>query len=122
MPKNKDRTENLIPYKPGESGNPKGRPKGAKDGFRASINRMLRKTAPDKTLSVLQSKQLKPTTKSNSAALASILVGLGLKGNLQAMKLIADQTEAKLPQEIELGAGEGTEIMFLMPEKKERKE
>ena len=35
--------EDLIPYVPGQSGNPAGRPKGAKDGIAACARRLLAK-------------------------------------------------------------------------------
>jgi hypothetical protein len=48
MNENRERTVgngNLKPFKPGQSGNPLGRPIGAKTGSRARINRLLDKEA-----------------------------------------------------------------------------
>ena len=45
MGENRSRTDNLIPFKPGQSGNPAGRPKGSPDGLRARLNRALRRRA-----------------------------------------------------------------------------
>ena len=95
---------NLTPYnfKPGQSGNPKGRPKGAKDGLRAYINRALKKDARPEILELLKNKGVDLDSGSNSAVIAFALIKTAQAGDVSAIRLIFDQTEVPLPKQVDL--------------------
>ena len=93
---------NLKSFRKGQSGNPKGRPKGAKDGLRAYINRALRKDARPEILALLKKKGVDLDNGSNSAVIAFALIKMAQAGDVSAIKLIFDQTEMPLPKQVEL--------------------
>ncbi|MBI5428304.1 MAG: hypothetical protein HZA02_08525 [Nitrospinae bacterium] len=101
---------NLKPFKKGQSGNPKGRPKGARDGLRAHLNRVLQKT-PDKTaVEILKELGVSLDDESNAEGVAYVLLRKALQGDIQAIKLIFDQTEQPLKQNISLETKDPVQI------------
>ena len=96
MDKNRERTVgngNLKPFKPGQSGNPLGRPIGAKTGLRARITRLLDKEASPDILKSLKAEGIELDDRDNAEVIAHVLNREAQKGNLQAIKLIAEYTE-----------------------------
>ena len=96
MDKNRERTVgngNLKPFKPGQSGNPLGRPIGAKTGLRARITRLLDKEASPDILKSLKAEGIELEDRDNAEVIAHVLNREAQKGNLQAIKLIAEYTE-----------------------------
>ena len=82
------RVENLRPFKPGQSGNPSGRPKAVLSrALRAEIDK-LDGAAPDA-----------PT---KAERIAEKVVTLALDGNLEAIRLIYDRVEGKPRQSVTL--------------------
>ncbi|MBT3510261.1 MAG: hypothetical protein HN472_12060 [Nitrospina sp.] len=88
----------------GQSGNPKGRPKGAKDGLPAYINRILRKDARPEILELLKKKGVDLDNGSNSAVIAFALIKTAQAGDVSAIRLIFDQTEVPLPKQVDLSS------------------
>ena len=78
-----------TPFKPGQSGNPNGRPKSKP--FKEAIQRALAEAGDDKT--ALQ-------------AVATALVGKAMLGDVPAIKEIADRLDGKVPQGV-IGGDEG---------------
>ena len=89
-------------FKSGNSGNPRGRPKGAKDGLRAHLNRLLDKNARSEILELLKKRDVKLSSKSNGAVIAFALIKAAQTGDVSAIRLIFDQTEIPLPKQVEL--------------------
>lgn len=93
---------NLVPFKPGQSGNPAGRPKGAKDGLRATLRKRL-KSAPEGMMAdVLKTFQIDPKDKQNADVIIDVLMYKIAGGDIQALKLVFDQTEEPLKHTLEL--------------------
>ena len=69
--------EDLIPYVPGQTGNPLGRPKGLKDGIGAHCRRML-------------------SDGSTSEAISAVLIAKALTGDLTAIQML-EKYELDLP-------------------------
>lgn len=99
--------QNLKSYKPGQSGNPAGKPPGTRDGLRACLNRKLREKPNQDALAILESLGARLEGVSNADVLASVLIEKASSGDTAAAKLIADQTERPLPKEINLTGGSG---------------
>ena|SRR5215472_13809893 len=76
-------TENLRPWKPGQSGNPGGRPK--RDAITAALREQLESQSEDATGSVAD-------------AIAAVLVKRALGGDVRAIREIADRTEGRRQQ------------------------
>ena len=89
-------------FKPGQSGNPNGRPKGAKDGLRAHLIRQLQKKAHPGIIELVEELGVDLENPTNAAALSVLLLDSSAKGDIRAAKLIADLTEIPLKQHIEL--------------------
>ena len=93
-------------YKPGQSGNPNGRPKGQKDGLRAHLNRLLQTQAPDVVVDKLKAYGLKVNGRgrvtSNAAAIAGVVTLMAQQGNPETIKIIERQTEKPLAQSVEM--------------------
>jgi len=93
---------NLSPWVPGQSGNPNGRPMGAKTGLRARLIQGLDKAAPNDIVKVLEAKGIKLDQADNAEVISFILIWQASKGNVQAAKLISEQTELPHPKELNL--------------------
>ncbi len=93
-------TSGLRPWPKGVSGNPGGRPK------KLPITDVLRE-------------ELEKRGKHNvmvSRSIARKLIDLALAGNIEAMHLIADRAEGKVPQRVEQSGPDGAPIQFDIPE------
>ncbi len=75
-------------WKPGQSGNPKGRPTKGK-AISEEMRRLLQGQAPG-------------TKQTNLAVLVAKLVEMALAGQLDAIKYICDRLEGRPPQAVEL--------------------
>ena len=84
---------NLKPFKPGQSGNPLDRPIGAKTGLRARITRLLDKEASPDILKSLKAEGIELEDRDNAEVIAHVLNREAQKGNMQAIKLIAEYAE-----------------------------
>ncbi len=84
---------NLKPFKPGQSGNPLGRPIGAKTGLRSRITRLLDKEASPDILKTLKAEGIELEDRDNAEVIAHILCREAQRGNLQAIKLIAEYAD-----------------------------
>jgi hypothetical protein len=96
MKKNSDRTENLKPFKPGQSGNPNGRPKGT-----------LNRSTIFKRWGELEINTVNPITGKKEKlsiddTLALNLIKAGQEGNVQAIKEYLDCRFGKIKDSIEL--------------------
>lgn len=89
----------LVLFKPGQSGNPKGRPKGKKDGVRGHLNRLLSKRVHPKLLELFKAKGIDLKLPTNAQAIAYALIASAQKSDIQAIKLILDHTELPLALE-----------------------
>ena len=96
------------PWKPGESGNPNGRPKGAKEGFEARLRRIGRSNAPDKIIKQLLGVGADLDERSMDDALGWSTYLKALSGDASARKELWDRMYGRSPQALELtGAGGG---------------
>jgi hypothetical protein len=95
-------------FLPGQSGNPKGMKPGTKHGLRARLNAVMRKTPNADILKVLAAKGIELEHSDNAEVIAEVTNREAQKGNMSAIKLIADLTEPKLPTDMkmELNGGE----------------
>ncbi len=84
-----------MPWKPGESGNPTGRP-----SKRNALAPALR--------TLLGRKQLDGRT--NKQALLEALLETALSGDVQAIKLIFERVDGKVPEPIEISGKDGGSI------------
>jgi hypothetical protein len=82
-------TENLRPWKPGQSGNLGGRPK--RDAITAALREQLEA-------------QAKAGTRSVADEIAGALIKRALKGDVRAIREIADRTEGRPRQQLEVEA------------------
>lgn len=80
-------------FKPGQTGNPKGRPKGS------SLQRLLKDLLEFETKGI-----------SNGAVIVEQLVKKARGGNLKAIEIVLDRIEGKARQRLELGGIDGTPI------------
>ncbi len=81
---------NAVKFEKGKSGNPSGRPPSL---FKGALERALKQTDPKKKTTALN-------------RIAAAMVREAEAGNVQAFKEIADRTDGKAPQSVEL-TGEG---------------
>ena len=95
-------------FLPGQSGNPEGMKVGTKHGLRARLNAVMRKTPNADILKVLAAKGIELEHSDNAEVIAEVTNREAQKGNMSAIKLIADLTEPKLPTDMkmELNGGE----------------
>ena len=95
-------------FLPGQSGNPTGMKPGTKHGLRARLNAVMRKTPNADILKVLEAKGIELEHSDNAEVIAEVTNREAQKGNMSAIKLIADLTEPKLPTDMkmELNGGE----------------
>jgi len=97
-------TSGLKPFKPGQSGNPGGRPKGT------GISAYLRKLGRQKTTVTVNGKERTVTT---NEAIARSIIDLALdpksKYHIEAIKIYLDRTEGKavdtVIQQLDLSGG-----------------
>ncbi len=81
--------QNLKPFKPGQSGNPAGRPKKAL--LSDALRRQLAITAPGMP------------ERTQAEAIAAALISEAIAGNIAAAREICDRTEGRPLQAVELG-------------------
>ncbi len=77
----RERTANLKPWKPGQSGNPGGRPK--RDAITAALRDQLQSKMPGRD------------ERTVAEAIAFVLVKRALRGDVRAIREIMDRTEGK---------------------------
>jgi hypothetical protein len=104
---NRGKTENLIPYKPGQSGNPSGRPKRApvtdylRDQLEMEVPKeLLDRVSPQELLMMKLVMGEKPTF-GQFVAFKSIQATL--KGDIFALKEVLDRVEGKVTQKVDHG-------------------
>jgi len=95
----KGRIENLRPWKPGQSGNPKGGPKRSEQ--MAAILLDFLETIPPEDMKKRPWKQL----------VAEALVKASVKGNVAAIKEIFDRTDGKVPLPLHHGGSKGGSLL-----------
>lgn len=83
-------TANLTPWRPGQSGNPGGRPK--RDAITVALFEQLQSQVAD------------GDTRSIADSIAGTLITLALKGDVRAIREIADRTEGRPRQQLEIEA------------------
>jgi hypothetical protein len=101
-----------APWKPGQSGNPQGRPVGAKTGLRARLIQMLDQDTEDDILKILEAKGVKLGDKDKAAVISTVVGREAMKGNMQAVKIIAEQTELPHPKDLKMSG----DFIILMSE------
>lgn len=94
--------QNLTHFKPGQSGNPNGRPKGAKTGLRARLMRILDQKISPNLIQELAAKGVHLEDNDHAELIATLLKNMALKSDHHAIKLIFDQTESPMPKEVKL--------------------
>ena len=85
---------NLRPWKPGQSGNPLGRPRGT-----ISLTRMIRERLKDRQLCG----QDTPDGRTNAEWFVDRMIALAMKGNAAYMKEIMDRNDGPIPKEESTG-------------------
>ena len=90
--------ENLIPFKPGQSGNPKGKPKGTMS-LTANLRKLMEKEI-DVTDPIT-----KETGKKKIGEIINLrLIANAIKGDARSIKLVQERLEGKPSQEVNLNA------------------
>ena len=93
----------LIPFVPGQSGNPEGRPKGTKDGIAACARRLLAKDLGyADIIEKLQKKGFDMSDMRASNVIATVAVAKALTGDTKAIELLN-----KYEEDGPIGLGEG---------------
>ena len=77
---------------------------GAKTGLRARLKRMLDRQPTADILKVLEAKGIELENKDYAEVIAYVMGREAVKGNTQAVKIIAEQTELPHPREVNLNA------------------
>jgi hypothetical protein len=94
--------EDLIPYVPGQSGNPAGRPRGARDGIAACARRLLAKDLGYlDIIEKLAKKGFDMTDKRASNVIATVAVAKALTGDTKAIELLN-----KYEEDVPIGSDE----------------
>ena len=89
--------EKLTQWKPGQSGNPAGRPKGSKDGIDAHCRRLLTKDLSFSQIkNELKAKGIDLEDGTNAEAISVVLVLKALTGDLKAIEMLG-KFELDLP-------------------------
>ena len=101
--KHRGNTSGLIPWKPGQSGNPKGRPKNV-----TYISEELRKFM--QSVPALVGKDGKPNTSTGAELIALAWFKGMMKGNPALLKEALDRLEGKVAQPVEIGGNDGEPI------------
>lgn len=112
MPKDEG-LKNLKPFLPGWKGGP-GRPKGSKC-LSTELAKLLDVEVPLKdkeTGEIIRDKDGLPITKTTRIALSESIIRSALKGNVNAWREIADRTEGKAVQKMELSGNDGEPIQY----------
>jgi len=94
--------EDLIPAKKGEVRNPEGMKPGTKHGMRAQLNRLLKKDANVEKLKEFEAKLGEQDDKSIGNLMSLVLIEMGLKGDMVAIKEVLAQTELPHPKNVQL--------------------
>ena len=103
-----------MPYhfKPGESGNPNGRPKGKKTGPRALLRQWMEKAAPGEILKKFEEYGICfDGDPSNADVIIEVLGVKAFKGEDFALKLLFDQLESPLPKTVKVEGDPDKPIM-----------
>lgn len=106
----KDRSlENLKlgRWEKGESGNPDGKIPGTKNGLRSCFSQILAKEAPIDFIRALEAKGIDLEDRHLAEVIAYVTAFEAMKGNIQAVKLIIEQTEDPIPKAIHLAGANG---------------
>ena len=94
--------ENLTPYPKGVSGNPNGRPKGRKTGLRARLIQELEKDGDLEVVKKLKQFGIDLTNDDVAVVIAYVVTRKAQRGDMHAVKLIAEQTELPHPKDVKL--------------------
>jgi hypothetical protein len=94
--------ENLTPFQPGQSGNPDGRPQGAKDGLRVRLARSLQKDSHPKLIERLKEKGVILNDNTHAEVISEVLIRAAEKGDMVAIKQVFLETELPIPREHKL--------------------
>tara|TARA_R100001530_G_scaffold107625_1_gene75285 strand:- start:92 stop:559 length:468 start_codon:yes stop_codon:yes gene_type:complete len=112
--------EDLIPYVPGQSGNPAGRPKGLKDGIAACARRLLAKDLGyAEIIDKLKKKGFDMTDRRASNVIATVAVAKALTGDTKAIELL-NKYEEDAP--IGLGGNEKPVVNITMVQAENREQ
>jgi hypothetical protein len=112
--KGRGRRENLTPFKPGQSGNPGGRPKKApitdylRDQLEAPIPEAMKAKLPPIFIEVYG------TDATFGQMVAFKIIAQAAEGNMQAAGMLLDRTEGKVPQGVRLGGEDGGPVQFFV--------
>lgn len=102
-------------FRPGQSGNPAGRPKGCRDTVRGRLRRLLARNAPDAALSKLKKRGYPAEEGTLAEVIALILVAKAVRSeDLAAIREIFDQTELPLKQTLDVQTGDNP-VLVVMP-------
>jgi hypothetical protein len=95
--------QNLIPAKPGEVRNPKGKRPGTKMGIVACLRHHLEKPCPTISLETLARHGIVVDPATTAAdAMAQVYILLGLNGDVAAFRLILEYLESKPTQSMKV--------------------
>ena len=110
----------LIPFVPGQSGNPAGRPRGVKDGIAACARRLLAKDLGyADIIEKLQKKGFDMSDKRSSNVIATVAVAKALTGDTKAIELL-NKYEEDAP--IGLGTNEKPVVNITLVQAENREE
>ncbi len=116
MPKNSRSTaaDHLKPhqFKPGQSGNSNGRPRGAKDGPTARMLRVLRRTAQGREAGDLKRAKLISERAQVGDVVAAVIVQKAVRGSSQHARIVMDFTEPKPTQLHQVTGADGGPIQL----------
>jgi len=88
--------QNLKPFQPGQSGNPKGKSKGCGWSIPSRLRHILEKNAPDVSLATLEKHGIKVDLETSGAdVVAMVLYLLASAGDVSAATLILEYLESK---------------------------
>ena len=94
--------ENLVPFMPGQSGNPNGRPKGKKESWEARVRRIINRQAPEALLKSLRDAGFDVKHGDVAELIVLGMIVQGMKGkNAQALREVAEMAYGKPRQRIQ---------------------